>query len=104
MFSFLITGICLLLAFLFLLLGIQFHRGKWVLLIAGVTKSTPKELAQKNGKVASYCMYFAFIYCLLLGLSFLMQQTIFLRGMIILGILVGIGGIVYALKEWVKNG
>ena len=95
----------ILLALLFLLMGIQFQRGKWLKLLAGNTfGGIPNDNAKIVGKSTSYCMYFASIFCFVLAFGIFRDNSKVVYFTIILVFFVGVVSIIYALSNWLKNG
>lgn len=96
----------LLVAFLFVLLGIQFRRGKWLRLIAGNNfNELPQEVAINSGKKTGFVMCFAGLFCI-----FIAWWLLFSENQVLLWIVLGIYLffslllLVTSLKKWIKEG
>lgn len=94
----------LLIALLFLVLGIQFQRGKWLQLIDGNTfgelsKSDP----QKAGKCTSYCMYIVFLFFLAIAFCFGTENLKILRLLVVFSVLIGAFGIFFCSQRVAKK-
>jgi hypothetical protein len=102
-----ILGIILIvLMLMFILMGVQFRRGKWLRLIAGNTfGDLAEETAIKIGRQTGIVMYLAAVMCLFFAwwLMFSNNQVLFWSGIGIL--LIGSGILlVSSLRRWMKHG
>lgn len=95
-----------LLTCLFIILGVQFHRGRWLRLLAGNTfGDLPKEKTLLASKETSHLMYFSAVFCLFIWwwLTFSKNRLLFWCGVGLALIVYGIT-LIKSLKEWLRTG
>ncbi|WP_314576151.1 hypothetical protein [Enterococcus gilvus] len=101
-----ITILFFLLTILFIVLGAQFRRGKWLRLLSGNTfGDLPKEKAISAGRKTSRLMYFSAGFCLFLWwwITFSEKQLFFWCGIVIVLIVSGFT-LIKVLREWIRTG
>lgn len=99
------SSLTILLGVLFLILAIQFKRGKWLRLLAGNTfNDFTNDQSKKLGQSTSYCMYLSSVFCFILSYSFIYENLKLLCFVAILVFFIGCIGIIYAFRSWLKNG
>lgn len=98
--------VLLVLMILFIIMGVQFRRGKWLRLIAGNTfGDLAKEDAVKIGRKTGIVMYFAAFICLFVAWWLLFSDNQVLLW-IVMGISLILGGVllVSSLRQWIRDG
>lgn len=91
---------------LFILMGIQFRRGKWLRLIAGNTfGDLAKEDAARIGRKTGIMMYFAAFICLFVAWWLLFSDNQLLLWIVMgFSLILSIVILVSSLKKWLKDG
>lgn len=101
-----ITILIFLFTLVFIILGVQFQRGRWLRLLSGNTfGDLSKEKAISVGRKTSRLMYFSAGFCLFMWwwITFSENQVLFWFG---IGVALIAGGftLIKALKEWIRTG
>lgn len=101
-----ISVVLVLLAFLFVLLGAQFRRGKWLRLIAGNTfGDLPADEAVVVGRKTGIVMYVSAILCLFVWWWLFYSENQVLLWWVLAIFLILCGILLFtSLRNWVKTG
>lgn len=104
--DFFITSIFLVFAILFLIVGVQFYRGKWLRLLSGNNYGElPVKEAIIIARKSSYLMFFAAIYIIFLWWWLYFSENIVLFWCVTgVALLVSVVIPVKSLHHWIKTG